>query len=1035
MKKQLQSISSKQILFVLFILLYANKLFSQTTMYDNGIQIIFEAKTYKNGFNISCNGNSDGNVTATVVGGTYPFHYSWNRGDTTQNLVNAVAGIYTLTVTDADDHQGTGRIELKEPDLLDATLYPSIVEGGYNIAKIGGSNGFIKTEIKGGTPPYKYTWNNGSHREVIEGVQAGTYSVTITDQNHCAVSRTQVLTEPTLLHIVSITASNYNGKNISCAGGNDGAITLTVAGGSPPYTFNWSNGSLDQNPTNLTAGDYRVNVTDANGTVQQGVITLAEPDGLGVKLIPSNYFGFNISCANCDDGSITSTVLGGTAPYTYMWINGQTEANLRNMGVEKRGWVYNSNIGTLGPVTANVSNLRQGEYAVIVTDANGCRTINGIGLKETPMGIGMKVITTPKTYKAKTNISCNGASDGEIDVTVLGGMAPYDFLWSNGSTAQNLKGIRAGAYSLKVTDNKGQTFTSDTITLYEPDKFNVYLKKSKFFDGYYNVSKSGGSDGALRAWVKGGNPPYNFAWSNDSTTQTIEDLTAGTYNLTVTDNSGCAVSASANLVEPTPLHLVSITAANHNGYNVSCAKGEDGAITLTVAGGVPPLKYIWSNGSFRQNPTKLRADDYEVRVIDANGWEVQGQITLTEPPPLQLQLTTSNYNGNNISCFGCANGTVTTAVTGGTAPYIYAWRSDNQSINGQTTANLSNLDVGKYDVIVTDANSCTSENAVGLTQPANNGWDFGGNTVDSSKFIGSTNRSPVIIKSNNTEQMRIAETGNVGIGTSTPTEKMDVVGNANVSGSITSSALKLGTISNNIQLTPFLTSTGGTALSLGNHTPINPLIGCLPPFINDNFITTRTTIIFPNSITGLDLRNDGTNGYIDYGADSGDHIVSVLKINSSCHINTTINENGGSVGIGIATPLAKLHVNGTSIMNGKVFIGMTTCTTCSNNLYKLYVEGGIATRDVKVTAGAFPDYVFEKEYKLMTIYELEKYINKNKHLPEIPSATEIEKNDGYEIGDMQTKLVKKIEEQTLYIIDLQKQMDELKKQLNELNSK
>lgn len=1126
MKKQLQSISAKTIFIVLIIFVMGNKLFAQDQLvYDYGIKVIFEAKTYKNGFNISCNGNSDGNIIVTVVGGTYPFSYSWSRGDTTQNLNNAAAGTYTLTVTDADGHQDIEQVGLKQPDAFAVFLFPSLYKDGNNISQIGASNRAIKAEVKGGSPPYKYLWSNSSTRQEQERLQAGTYSVTVTDQNHCTVTATQVMTEPSVLHIVSMTASNYNGSNISCAGGSDGAVTLSVAGGSPPYSFNWSNGSLDQSPTNLSAGDYRVVVTDDNGTQAQGTITLAEPQQLGATLTVSDYYGYNISCANCADGSINTSVTGGTAPYTYIWVNQQTIENLKSMGLDKHGASINlSTIGTLGPTTANVNSLRQGDYAVIITDANRCRTINGAGLKETPKDLDMQVFIEPKRKKEKTNISCYGGADGEIDVTVIGGMAPYTYAWSNGSNADTLKNIGAGTYSLTVTDNKNRTWSSKLITLYQPDQFGVYLKKSKFFDGYYNISKSGGNDGAVRAWVKGGNPPYNFMWSNDSTSQTIEDLTAGTYNLTVTDNSGCAVTASATLVEPTALSIVSIISPLHNGYNVSCAKGEDGVINLTIAGGVPPFKYIWSNGSFRQNPVKLRADDYEVRVIDANGWEVVGQITLTEPHPLDLQLTTSNYNGNNISCFGCANGTITTNVIGGTAPYTYSWKSDPPTINGQTTANLSSLDVGNYYVSVTDANGCATENKTGLSQPANIGWDFGGNTVDSTQFIGSTNNAPFIIKTNNTEQMRIMPSGDVTINNNATINGTLTTSNLSITNSFTSNKIYTGRITslpgdsilsfgdssihmvtntNRIFATPYgsirglsigtgsiaygagstaigysaTTGTSGTfagnkAIAIGTNIN-NPIDNSLMIGFNSNL---PTLFVSPANGTGTtgnvgigtgaetpgDKLQVGTGiGKVVMGSAIGSDLgwgtsyigFNATRNNSSAWSTGTqwgqfvsgsviYGDAGGGINFAtindqsIPNPTdAQIYSNRMTMMriqrtaNGDIRVGIGTDFSMPNyntwTPYTLAVNGGIRCQYLKVEPD-WSDFVFDKNYKLPTLQEVELYINANGHLPEIPSNKEVCDN-GIDVGEINAKLLQKVEELTLYIIDLQKQVNELKK--------
>ena len=135
------------------------------------------------------------------------------------------------------------------------------------------------------------------------------------------------------------------------------------------------------------------------------------------------------------------------------------------------------------------------------------------------------------------------------------------------------------------------------------------------------------------------------------------------------------------------------------------------------------------------------------------------QITLTQPDTLVATLTTSDYNGYPISCYNCYNGSITTNVTGGISPYTYIWKT------GQTTANINNLGTGEYTQLVTDANGCRVRNAVKMWQPGIGGWSFSGDNGDTSKFIGLVDNFPFIMKTNNTEQMRITETGNVGIGT------------------------------------------------------------------------------------------------------------------------------------------------------------------------------------------------------------------------------------------------------------------------------
>lgn len=375
-----------------------------------------------------------------------------------------------------------------------------------------------------------------------------------------------------------------------------------------------------------------------------------------------------------------------------------------------------------------------------------------------------QIILNAKTYKGGYNVSCNSANDGEIDATVVGGVSPYSFLWSNGATTQNITGIGTGSYTLIVTDSLGNMDTSKTITLIVPELLDAYLYPSKYATGY-NISKTGANDGFIKTEIKGGTPPYNYLWNTTSTKADIFDLVATTYSVTITDQNGCSINKSQILTQPTTLQIVSIVAADHNGHNVSCFKGNDGSIDLTVVGGATPYSYTWGNGSFDEDPSGLMAGNYKVQVKDANGATVYSDISLTQPDELKLTLTTSNYNGYSISCYDCANGSINTIVTGGTAAYTYFWESSQTSINGQTMDNLTNLMYGAYSVRVTDANGCFVSEKTGLSQPFNGDWQLLGNVIDSSNFLGTINSFPLIIKTNNTEKMRITEDGNVGIGT------------------------------------------------------------------------------------------------------------------------------------------------------------------------------------------------------------------------------------------------------------------------------
>ena len=216
-----------------------------------------------------------------------------------------------------------------------------------------------------------------------------------------------------------------------------------------------------------------------------------------------------------------------------------------------------------------------------------------------------------------------------------------------------------------------------SIDLLQPSRLDLSLEP-KTYEGGYNISKQGGDDGLLQSKPKGGILPYTYLWSNGSTEEKITGLTAGSYSLTLTDMNGCSSSASALLIEPTELQIVSITSPTHHGFNVSCHEGIDGVINMTVVGGVPPYTYQWSNGQFSKDLTELKKGNYWVLVKDANMTAAAGQILLTEPDKLSLNdYIKSVYPPGdfNISCYGCSNGSLTANVSGGVKKVVQNGRS------------------------------------------------------------------------------------------------------------------------------------------------------------------------------------------------------------------------------------------------------------------------------------------------------------------------------------------------------------------------
>ncbi len=643
--------------------------------------------------NVSCNGLSDGSATVTVTGGTAPYTYLWSDGQTTATASNLVAGTYTVLVTDANncsfDMNASNSIVITEPIVLNAG---TISVSTTNVSCNGLSDGSATVTVTGGTAPYTYLWNDGQTTATASNLTAGTYTVLVTDANNCSfdmnASNSIVITEPIVLNAGTISLST---TNVSCNGGNDGSATVNVTGGTAPYTYLWSDGQTTATASNLVAGTYTVLVTDNNNCSfdmnASNSIAITEPVILDASTI--SISSTNVSCNGGNDGLATVNVSGGTAPYTYLWSDGQT--------------------------TATASNLAAGTYTVLVTDANNCSfnmsASNGVTITE-------PTVLNPSTISVSTvNVSCNGLSDGSATVNVIGGTAPYTYLWSDGQTTATASNLVAGTYTVLVTDNNNCSFdmnASNSIVITEP----VVLDASTISVSTTNVSCNGLSDGSATVTVTGGTASYTYLWSDGQTTATASNLVAGTYTVLVTDANNCSFDMNASnsivITEPIVLNAGTISVST---TNVSCNGGNDGSATVNVSGGTAPYTYLWSDGQTTATASNLVAGTYTVLVTDANNcsfnMSASNSIVITEP--VILDASTISISSTNVSCNGGNDGSATVTVTGGTAPYTYLWS------DGQTTATASNLAAGTYTVLVTDANNCSfnmsASNGVTITEP------------------------------------------------------------------------------------------------------------------------------------------------------------------------------------------------------------------------------------------------------------------------------------------------------------------------------
>ncbi len=589
--------------------------------------------------NASCNGGNDGSVDLTVSGGTSPYSYNWSHGANTEDLTGVGAGSYSATVTDANGCVANANAIVTEPSAM--SLSASATDASCAAA----TDGSVDLTVSGGTGPYSYSWSNGANTEDLAAVSSGTYTVTVTDANGCNASTSANV------GALSTLAASTSSTNVSCNGGNDGSAGVSASGGVPPYSYSWSNGGNTASISSLAAGGYSVTVTDAAGCQVTGATSVSEPSALSASASSTNVY-----CNGANDGSASASASGGTAPYSYAWSNGGN--------------------------TSSINGLGGGSYSVTVTDANGCQTSSSTSISE-PSALSASA--------SSQDVSCNGGSDGSVDLTISGGTAPYSYNWNNGANTEDLSGVGAGSYSATVTDANGCVANANA-TVTEPSAISLGTSSTE-------ASCAAATDGSVDLSVSGGTAPYSFNWSNGANTEDLTGVSSGTYSVTVTDANGCNSNTSSNV------GALSTLAASATSTNVGCNGGNDGSAGVSASGGIPPYTYNWSNGGNTANISSLAAGSYNVTVTDAAGCQVTAGTSVSEPSALSASAFSTN-----VSCNGASDGTASASAAGGTAPYSYAWS------NGGNTANISGLGGGSYSVTVTDANGCQASASTSVSE-------------------------------------------------------------------------------------------------------------------------------------------------------------------------------------------------------------------------------------------------------------------------------------------------------------------------------
>lgn len=575
--------------------------------------------------------------------------YLWNPGSISAQTFTANPASttnYTVTVTNSTGCVNTQQVVLN----VNPPLSPTVSQT--NVSCNGGNNGTINLTPSGGTAPYTFNWGGGITTEDRTSLVAGVYSCTVTDVNTCTVSTSATITQPSALSAVTTVS------NVSCFGGNNGAINLTLAGGAPPYIFNWGGGITTEDRVGIPAGVYTCTITDANGCVTVKTSTVTQP----ATALNANTIVTNVSCFGSSTGAINLTASGGTAPYTFNWGGGIT--------------------------TEDRFSLVAGVYTCTVTDVNTC-TVTALATVTQPASALSGATTV-------INVSCFGGNNGAINLTASGGTGPYTFNWGGGITTEDRTGLIAGVYTCTITDiNACTAIASATVT--QPASV---LSAATVVT---NVSCFGANNGAINLTPSGGTTPYTFNWGGGITTEDRTGLVAGVYSCTVTDVNTCTVVTSATVTQPTLALSASTTVTN-----VLCFGGSTGAINLTPAGGTTPYTFNWGGGITTEDRTGLIAGVYTCTVTDVNACVTTVTSTITQP----ASAITASTTVTNVSCFGTSTGAINLTPSGGAAPYTFNWTG------GITTEDRVNLASGTYSCLITDANTCTTSISATVTQPS-----------------------------------------------------------------------------------------------------------------------------------------------------------------------------------------------------------------------------------------------------------------------------------------------------------------------------
>jgi gliding motility-associated-like protein len=606
---------------------------------------------------VLCNGQSNGSIVIAATGGSGGYTYTLNPGSVNNsngqfNTLNA--GSYTIQVSDANACSNVTVVNISEPGLLNWSALSSS-----NVTCNGYADASINATAIGGQGSINYTLQPGNIQNstgIYNGLNAGIYTVTATDQNACSISTVTTLTEPNALNFTVV-----QNTIPSCVPGNDASINVSVSGGTPNYTYTIGSGNQGNgNFLNLGAGNYIVVASDNNACSISTSVNIASPPNVSW----SNVTVTNANCFGVADGQISALATTANPVLNYTLNPG----NLSGSG--------------------NFTSLAANTYTLTATDAIGCSASSLVQINQPTQILFNAVVSNPAL--------CQGSNTGSISLSANGGSGAISYTLLPGSVTNStgvFNNLSSAAYTVIATDLNGCS-NSTIVNVTQP----ISMQWSSVTPQMVNCF--GQNDGSIISTATGGSGLLTYQilpGSVSNTSGTFNNLTAGVYSITATDVNLCFISTTVSISEPLPLQIINVSQTP-----LSCVPGNDASIIVSVSGGTPTYQYAINGGSLQSSNqfSNLSPGQYTVTATDLNSCTVSTIVVAQAP----VVLSWTNATSTPVSCSGSSDGDISVLISNNNGGLQYVL---NAGLQQNASGNFSGLTAGLYTVVATDALNCS----------------------------------------------------------------------------------------------------------------------------------------------------------------------------------------------------------------------------------------------------------------------------------------------------------------------------------------